>query len=66
MDTNKQTKSMKEDLDPSSATLYIITTSVKCKEEEEENTILKLWNSWFNKYTVICTFYILDDKTHCY
>lgn len=35
--TNKQ-KSMKEDLDPSSATLYIITTSVKCKEKP----ILKL------------------------
>lgn len=27
-------KSMKEDLDPSSATLYIITTSVKCKENQ--------------------------------
>lgn len=38
MDT--KTKSMKEDLDPSSATLYIITTSVKCKEEKK--TILKL------------------------
>lgn len=28
MDTHKQ-KSMKEDLDPSSATLYVITTSVQ-------------------------------------
>lgn len=35
--THKQT-SMKEDLDPSSATLYVITTSVKCKEKP----ILKL------------------------
>lgn len=49
MDTHKQ-KSMKEDLDPSSATLYIITTSVKCKEKP----ILKLWNSWFIN-TVIST-----------
>lgn len=47
--TNK--KSMKEDLDPSSATLYIITTSVKCKEKP----ILKLWNSWFINNTVIST-----------
>lgn len=38
MDTNK--KSMKEDLDPSSATLYIITTSVKCKENKK----YQFWN----------------------
>lgn len=44
-------KSMKEDLDPSSATLYIITTSVKCKEKNNFETMKFL----IHKYTVIST-----------
>lgn len=50
MDTHKQ-KSMKEDLNPSSATLYVITTSVKCKEKNNFETMKFL----IHKYTVIST-----------
>lgn len=53
MDTNKQTKSMKEDLDPSSATLYIITTSVQCKEKKEEKNNFE-------------TMKFLISQIHCY
>lgn len=53
MDTHKfkKKKSMKEDLDPSSATLYIITTSVKCKEKTNFETMKFL----IHKNTVIST-----------
>lgn len=59
--TNKTKKSMKEDLDPSSATLYVITTSVKCKEKNNFETMKFL----IHKYTVI--FYFSTYKMiHCY
>lgn len=48
MDTNK--KSMKEDLDPSSATLYIITTSVKCKEKKNNFETMKFLISQIHCY----------------
>lgn len=39
------------------------TSSLQVLSVKEKKNILKLWNSWFHKYTVICTFHVLDKLT---